>query len=240
MDKIVESIANNPYLVLVVETATLIALIIAIIIPIVQKRKKRLSFSYVTNVLISENLSEMDELLISFKGKIINHLSVTCFKIINNGNVIIEGNDVYKGHELKISPKKAFTRVISAKIISQSSNTVNGMVSLEDANVNVSFQTFEVKDYLSINIYHTGDEDTEFTMTGKIKETKIIPPWSEYRAKSITKLLLVFLGIVVFGLIIINLFRPTQDGQSISLKLQILISIYVIIFATYTTYTFKD
>ena len=187
MDKLIEGIANNPYLVLAVEVATLIGLIIAIIIPIVQKRKKRLSFSYVTNVLINKKLSEVDDLLISFKGEKIDYLYVTCFIIINNGNVTIESSDVYKGHELKISPIETATRVISAKIISQSSDTVNGLLSLDDSNVNVSFQTFEVKDYLSINIYHMGNENTKFTMTGKIKETKIIQSSIGYVDKNTVK-----------------------------------------------------
>lgn len=198
MDKLAESIANNPYIVLLVEAATIIALILAIVIPIIQKRKKCLTYSYVTNVLINEKISEVDELSISFKGKEVNHLSVTCFDIINSGNVTIDSSEVYHGHELKIITNEPHPQVISAKLISQSSDTIDGIVNYDDSCVNVSFQTLEADDYLSLNIYHTGDEKTGFILEGKIKETKLILSLRDNKPDSIfTKIIGVILGILI-------------------------------------------
>ena len=174
IDRIAEIIQNNPYFVIISFCVAILGIITSIVIAIIQKRKKRLSYSYSTNVLVTDKLSKIKELVITFKGKEINQLSITSFKISNNGNVTIENDDVYKGHELEIISVAKEDLIIGARPISHTSDTVDARTSFSESKVKISFQTLEPKDYLTVNVYHRGDENTKFELTGKIKETKIV------------------------------------------------------------------
>lgn len=173
MGTILKQISNNPIIVLTGWLGTMIALIIAIILPIIQKKRKRINYQYSTNVLITDKLSEVNDLQVTFKNEPIESLSVTSINLANNGNVTIENNDIYKGHNLTIIPKDVNTTILFAKVISQSSDTVECDIHYTNENATISFQTFEKGDYTNINIYHTGNDDSEFEVKGKIKEGKI-------------------------------------------------------------------
>lgn len=173
IDKLAEKISQNPYFVIFVGLATIVALIIAIILPIIQRRRKELFFTYTTNVLITDKLSEIEDLNMTFKGAPIDHLSVTSVKVFNSGNITIEESDVYKGHELMVVPETPYVTLLFSKVISQSYDTVGCDITIEDNSGHVVFQTFEKGDYAKINIYHTGDENVVFDLKGRIKEGRI-------------------------------------------------------------------
>ena len=179
MEKIANWISENPYFTAAGLIATFISLIIAIIIPIAQKKKKEISCSFYTTLLVDKTISKVKGLQMSFQGKAIDQLSVTTLKIWNSGNSIIETSDVYSNHKLKIiSPYALHTcigEIIDADIIFQSTDTIQGTIEIiEQKDINISFQSFEKKDYLTIHLYHTGDETTIFMLDGKIKEGKIV------------------------------------------------------------------
>lgn len=172
MEKIANWIAENPYLTAAGLFATFLGLIIAIITPIVQKRRKNLCFSYSTTPLVKADVSNINGIEISFHGNPVEQLSVSSVQIWNGGNTIITFEDFYKGHELNLSLQNA--TILGVDILKQSEDTIECNTELSFNKVNFSFQAFERKEYISFNIYHTGNSETKVALSGKIKEGKIL------------------------------------------------------------------
>lgn len=175
MDAIANWIAENPYFTAAGLFATFLGLIIAIIVPIVQRRRKQLYYTTSTTQLVNENISNIKDIEILFCGKQINQLSVTNMKIWNSGNVLITNDDMYLNHELQVIPQGTFNcTILDVDIISQSTDTIQCIINSYPDKANIIFQAFEKKDFVSFNVYHTGDENVKFILDGKIKEGKIV------------------------------------------------------------------
>lgn len=173
MENIANWIAKNPYFTAAGLIATFLGLIIAIIVPIIQKRRKNLCFSYSTTPLVKKDISNINGIEISFHGNPVEQLSVSNVQIWNGGNTIIAFEDFYKGHELNLSLNdKAI--ILGIDMLKQSEDTIECTTKLSNAQVNFSFQSFEKKEYVSLNIYHTGNAETKLLLNGKIKEGKIL------------------------------------------------------------------
>ena len=156
MDKIVNWISENPYWTAAGLLATFIALIIAVITPIIQRRKKRIFFSFSNTPLVSRDVAKINGIEILFQGKPVEQVSV-----------------FYKGHELLLKPRDKIS-ILGVDLLKQSEETIECKTQCSDANVALSFQALEKRDYISLNLYYTGNADTVFELRGKIKEGKII------------------------------------------------------------------
>lgn len=173
MEKIANWIVENPYLTAAGLFATFLGLIIAIITPIIQKRRKNLCFSYSTTPLVKKDVSNINGIEISFHGSPVEQLSVSNVQIWNGGNTIITFEDFYKGHELNLSFQDN-TTILGIDMLKQSEDTIECKTELSYTKVDFSFQAFEKKEYISFNIYHTGNVETKLLLNGKIKEGKIL------------------------------------------------------------------
>ncbi len=173
MKKLAKAVADNPYVTIFIEFITFLGFIAALVIPYIQARKVQLNFSYTSNLLVSDILSEMEGLDISFQGSKVGQLTVTTCEICNTGNTTIEDSDVYEGHKLRVFTGSDNAEVLFASVVSQSYDTNNCQLSYDGNSVNVHFDVLEKKEKVVFNIYHTGDADTAFSIEGKIKEGKI-------------------------------------------------------------------
>ena len=173
MDKIVNWISENPYWTAAGLLATFIALIIAVITPIIQRRKKRIFFSFSNTPLVSRDVAKINGIEILFQGKPVEQVSVSSIHIWNGGNTIITQDDFYKGHELLLKPRDKIS-ILGVDLLKQSEETIECKTQCSDVNVALSFQALEKRDYISLNLYYTGNADTVFELRGKIKEGKII------------------------------------------------------------------
>lgn len=81
MDAIANWIANNPYLTAAGLFATFLGLIIAIVTPIIQKKRKRLYYTLSTTPLVKRTVANIKNLKVLFSGKHIESLSVTNIKL---------------------------------------------------------------------------------------------------------------------------------------------------------------
>lgn len=173
MENIVNWIVKNPYWTVAGLFATFLGLIIAIIMPIIQRRRKNLFFSYSTTPLVKEDITNINGIEILFKGNPVEQLSVSSVRIWNGGNIIITPDDFYKGHELTLQLQND-TSILGIDMLKQSEDTIECNLTCSSSTINFSFQAFEKKEYISFNIYHTGNADTELDLKGKIKEGKIV------------------------------------------------------------------
>lgn len=170
METIAKWISDNPYLTAAGLFATFLGLIIAIITPIIQRKRKQLYYTVTTTPLVEEKISSIKNLEILFSGKRIEKLCVTNIKVWNSGNTIIESDDFYEGHELVLLPNDKKCTILGTDIIKQSTDTIKFNI---DINAKITFQSFEKKDYVLFNVYHTGDANTKFSLDGKMREGKI-------------------------------------------------------------------
>ena len=197
MKKLLEAITKNPLFVFVGWLGTMIALILAIVVPIMQARKVQLNFSYTSNLLVSDSLSEMEGLDIRFQGDKVEQLTVTTCEICNTGNVTIEDSDVYEGHKLRVFTGSDNAEVLFVSVVSQSYDTNNCQLSYDGNSVNVHFDVLEKKEKVVFNIYHTGAADTAFSIEGKVKEGKIKYEKSSFNAMSRISFLISIVALIM-------------------------------------------
>lgn len=68
------------------------------------KKRKQLSFAYITNEVITSGKSAVsNKLSIQYDGEAINNLSVSKIYIWNSGNEVINKSDIVSGHPLSIN-----------------------------------------------------------------------------------------------------------------------------------------
>lgn len=173
MDGLANWIVENPYLTAAGLLATFLGLIVAIITPIIQRRRKNLCFSYSTTPLVKEDVTNINGIEILFHGNPVEQLSVSSVHIWNGGNTIITPDDFYKGHELSLKSENDVT-ILGVDMLKQSEETIECKTRCSAFNIYFDFQAFEKKEYISFNIYHTGNVETVLELCGKIKEGKIL------------------------------------------------------------------
>lgn len=173
MNTLANWIAENPYWTAAGLLATFLGLIIAIITPIVQRRRKNLCFSYSTTPLVKEDVTNINGIEILFHGNPVEQLSVSSIHIWNGGNTIITPDDFYRGHGLSLISKNDVT-ILGVDMLKQSEETIECKAKCSTSNISIYFQAFEKKEYISFNIYHTGNVETILELKGKIKEGKIL------------------------------------------------------------------
>lgn len=174
METIANWISKNPYMAAGGLIATFLGLLIAIITPIIQRKRKQLHYTISTTPLVEEKISNIKNFEILFLGEKIQKLSVTNVKIWNGGNTLIDCNDIYTGHELTLQADDNNCSILGIDIVKQSTDTIQCQIDSCSEHAKLIFQTFERKDYILLNIYHTGDDNTSFKLLGKIKDGKIL------------------------------------------------------------------
>lgn len=146
---------------------------VSLVYAFAQRKRKRLCYDYETNVLVTNKLSDIEGIEILLKNEKVNQLSVTSIEITNNGNTIIEDNDVYEGHKLRIVPRSDVGDIIYSKLVYESSDYINSSIATNKDSVEFRFNSLEKSDCVVVNVYHTGGKSAVFEIVGKIKEGKI-------------------------------------------------------------------
>lgn len=249
MSQLLVQITNNPLLVLSGWIMTLLALIIAIVVPIAQKKRKVLGFRYNTNSLVTDKLSEVEKLDVLFEGKRINQLSVTSIDIGNVGNVSIEDKDIYEGQELRITPLNKEISILYAKVISESDKIIECTTEKTNNNkIEVRFKAIDVKNNVVINVYHLGDCDTRFSVDGRIRAGKIVQLKPENdNGKALTRIqsILILLNAMVYCVFmylvdIPDVFEKGNIGDKVFLTLLIVLCCLNIIMTFYSCLSIKS
>lgn len=173
MSAIANWIANNPYWTAAGLIATFLGLVIAIITPLLQKRRKQLNYTVSTTQLVEERVSSIESVDILFHGSYINRLSVSNVRIWNSGNTIITSDDFYNKHRLKVIPEDDFD-ILGVDVPKESSDTIECCITTSNKQADIAFQAFEKKDFITFNVYHTGNDKSKLLVDGKIKDGKIV------------------------------------------------------------------
>lgn len=196
VNRIIDFIASNPGMTAIAWLATVIGVILTTVIPIIQRKKKRLSFQYTTTQLVEAEVAKANNIQVLFKGRPIEKLSVTKFVIKNTGNTTVKAEHMYDGHKLKIIAPNV--KLISVDVEKVSRDIVTDekkmkplyhakdteRLDIKDLNkvkpddeyglIPIDFKVFEKKDFMILNIYHTGNSDTPFCLAGIGEELQIV------------------------------------------------------------------
>lgn len=185
MNVVIDWICKNPLATAIGFLATLLSLIIAIIVPILQRKKKILGYAIKTEPILDANTAKIEGLSIKYKDNDIECLYLTIIKLFNNGNVLIDKKDFYKDKELTITVENG--KIIDSHISKQSSDTIEAKLLTNDNSIKVDFVTFEKKDYVTIRLYHTG---SDVIVKGRYREGKIVNAIDLSEVKTVAKIFL--------------------------------------------------
>ena len=141
-------------------------------------KKKQLSFIVETNYLIKRNEVTIDNLSISYANEQIDNLIISKVALVNNGNITISHDDIPKAAPLCITGGDD-CRILSATVIAESNASSLCNVFVENqSTVNISFDYFDKKDGVVLQIIHTG-KNRHLNFCGKIKGGEISVPARE-------------------------------------------------------------
>lgn len=197
MNGFINWIDNNPTFTAIGFIATILSLILAIIIPILQRKKNVLGYIIKTEPILDSNTPKIEGLSIKYKDYEIDCLYFTTIRIFNNGNVLIDKENFYKDNDLTITVENGKT--IDSHISKQSSDTIKAKLLPDDNKIKVDFVAFEKKDSITIRLYHNG---SAVSVKGKYREGKVVNANDLSSVKSLTKLLLMVTAPNVYNLLL--------------------------------------
>lgn len=136
-------------------------------------KTKKIVYSINSKVLITDNLSSINGLNISYFGKPIKDLSTTTVSFKSTGKDIIEMNDFAKLSPLYIKTNGEFLLKNSIEsTITNNSNPLNSAkpIVIDSSTIAIEYDYFSQNDFISFTFFHTG----ELEVTGKMKKGILI------------------------------------------------------------------
>lgn len=106
-----------------------------------------------------------------YKDKKIEKATTTKIAFWNGGKGLIEHSDIVKS--IKIKPKDGF-EILSYQIKYVSEETNNVKVILERGEIKIEFDYFDYGDGVVLKVLHTGNDENDFLIEGKVKGAKQI------------------------------------------------------------------
>lgn len=123
------------------------------------------------NNLINENISKIDLLDLKVEGKKINNLTVSKVAFWNSGKETINGVDIAETEPITIYLKEGFEILGSPIIIfpTKSPNQFSIKMSQDKRYFNILFNYMDYGDGLIVEVFHTGKDENDIFLEGKIK-----------------------------------------------------------------------
>ncbi len=154
------------------------SLIISAFFYFISLNRKKLIIEITTNALISESISQLDNISITYNNENIDSLYSSIIKIHNTGNTIIEKNDFAKKDPLAIMIHGDFILNKNKQIIQISNGEDYDFNCILDNrythpgvnNAIVSYDFIPRKEVIVLTVFHTN----YLNIMGKLKNGKII------------------------------------------------------------------
>lgn len=173
METIVDWVLHNPYWAALGSIVGVLGFFISIIMGAVQRKRKSISFTRDTTVLIKNTKPEIEGLEITYQGKPVSSIYITKIHLWNSGNTLIKRQDFYPDKEIRVEMKESSVQVLSARIEKESADTCKVSINIDEkeAVLKMDFEYLEKKQGAVISIYHTKSEDVK--VSGKLIEGKL-------------------------------------------------------------------
>ena len=141
------------------------------------KKRKILTYEILTNTLISNVYSDLNEISVEYNGNKIKTLYSSVIRIRNEGNDIIEKQDFASANTLSISTSGCFILDKNGEIKQEIEAinadtycTLNDNVENDRQKADVLFDYISKKEEVVVTLFHT----EPISISGKLKDGKII------------------------------------------------------------------
>lgn len=166
-----EKLMNNPVAWLILSIITVISFAFGIYTWITGKRRKEISVSDISYVIIKAGKSQIPKLDVIYDGVNIDNLTVTQFYIWNSGNDVIDASDIVESKKLSIYSCND-TYILDAQILNlvEPSNEMC-IASVTPDHVIIEFDYIDQGEGCLVQLLHAGDAK-ELNCDCKIKGGK--------------------------------------------------------------------
>lgn len=163
-----ERLMNNPVAWLILSLISVVSFVFGIYTWITGKRRKEISVSDISYVIIKAGKSQVPKLDVIYDGVSIDNLTVTKFYIWNSGNDVINASDIVESKKLSIhSSNDAY--ILDAQVLNvvDPSNKMC-IVSVDPDRVIIDFDYIDQGEGCLIQLLHAGSAE-ELHFSCKIK-----------------------------------------------------------------------
>ncbi len=205
-----EELKSSPIAWSILSLLTIVGVILSVYFGIKSKRIKRFSYAKNSYRLVAKGENTIDKLKLTFDNKEVENAVITKITIWNSGNTVINDSDIVSEKRLRISTKQS-CQILESKIIAYNEKSNKALIKvIDDNNIEVSFEYFDVQEGLVIQIIHTG-EPSDIDVFCKIKGGKplknVMPVAKTINKKSWRKIRSIYSKfiIVAYGLFLLIL-----------------------------------
>ncbi len=169
---IIELIRNN--IVGIIMTA--ITIIVAIVIYRRSQRKKVPTWAFRTTTLIEGYSSHLTDLQVTYKGRIVENLSVSRFALWNAGAETLSGTDIAAANPLSLRVIEPQAVILDARLIA--TNNASSMptiaVSPDGQRAPLAFDYLDRDQGAVFQLVHTGTSSRALSLAGDLKGVKAL------------------------------------------------------------------
>ena len=125
--------------------------------------------------LVREKIQKIETVQILYSGEKINNLSISKIAFWNEGRETINFKDVAKSNSLRVVIEKEFN-ILDCEVLYQKNpaNDFNVKVSEDNKRIDISFDYFDFEEGIVLQIFHTGNANSDIKMTGSFKSVNQI------------------------------------------------------------------
>lgn len=158
---IIDSLATNSYIILLASFLTIIGVIISIIFYFKAKKEKKPIFITNSSTIIDGINKTIPDLNILFKNMKVETLTITSINFLNEGKMMIDGNDIHTVKDKYRADKILFTisdkyKILQARYSNVKNEDNDYHISYNDKYVEFNFNNVGYKEGCTIEIIHTG------------------------------------------------------------------------------------
>ena len=175
--------------------------LISLLFYLVGKKRRRISYAIETFPIISEKVSQVNDLVIKYKSKEIETLYFSTVVIRNIGNTIIDKQDFAPAYPLSISTDGFFlvdsVNGINLCPLNEASNTYPAFIVNEDngecKKIVIGFDYIPKYEEFTCSFFHSGD----IVFDGILKDGKIMDNDSLIKREKIFRIISYFLSALI-------------------------------------------
>lgn len=185
---------------------TVLTIVVAVIIYLLQRSKKSLAYDVISNVsLLSANEEIKNELQILYKGIQVKNIHLFVFKIINDGNQPIPQSDYEKPLSMVLY---GGAQILSVEVVSENPSNLGAEASAEANKILIKPILMNSKDYFKIKAIINA-ESFSFKPDARIIGVKSV---KEYKQSFAYIYYAYLVWIVISGLTFLNVLAYSTSG----------------------------
>lgn len=147
-----------------------LSLLATIIIFILQKNKKKLSYEIIAETSLLTTKEKIEgKLKILYNDREVRNVKFFEIKLINSGNIGIPATDYERPIKIKFPES---SKILSCEVIENSPNSLDTKITLDETKISIEPLLINSKDYFILKVIVSDIEREDFTIDARIKDVK--------------------------------------------------------------------